>query len=219
MTLKRLVSNLLLSALTCLLIGIFSTPAWSNSAVKLARKGSVSAAGTSQLSQPPSMRSINQQLMAELREAETVIAQGVPASSIQRYVAVMTKNDVVVPATPATRAFSAAGAVLVGDRLIVRGDFSNLTSALRDFATDPVDPPNPNITSGIHIHQGEPTANGPFQYALEVSPNANQTSGRFGGEYTLTSEQLQALSSGNLYVDVHTKQNRAGEMRGSFQPY
>ncbi|MEP0957485.1 CHRD domain-containing protein [Microcoleus sp. FACHB-1515] len=181
---------------------------------------SVSAAKPSQMAQPfLHSQSIDQQLMAELREAETVIAQGVPASSIRRYVAVLTKDNVVVPATPSTGAFSAAGAVLVGDRLIVRGDFSNLTSALRDFATDPVDPPNPNITSGIHIHQGDPTINGPFQYALEVSPNVNQTSGRFRGEFTLTSEQLQALSNGNLYVDIHTQRNRAGEMRGSFQPY
>jgi len=201
MTVKRILSNLLLSAVTCLLIGISAS--WSNPAP---------AASTSN-------QSIDQQLMAEMQEAESFVAQGVPASSIQRYVVAMTKNGVVVPATPSTAAFSTAGAVLVGDRFIVRGDFSNLSSPLRDYAIDPVDPPNPNITSGIHIHQGEPDANGPFQYALEVSPNANQISGRFAGEYTLTREQLQALSSGNLYVDLHTTKNRAGEMRGSFQPY
>ncbi|NEQ26028.1 MAG: CHRD domain-containing protein, partial [Microcoleus sp. SIO2G3] len=186
---KRILSNLLLSAVTCLfLIGIASAPSLSNSAEMLPQGESAPAANTLEMSQPSlDPQSIDQQLMAELREAEAVIAQGVPADSIRRYVAVMTKNGVVVPAIPSTTAFSAAGAVLVGDRLVVRGDFSNLSSTLRDFATDPVDPPNPNITSGIHIHQGEPTANGPFQYAIEVSPGANQISGRFGGEYTLTS--------------------------------
>lgn len=39
------------------------------------------------------------------------------------------------------------------------------------------------------------------------------------GEYPLTSEQMQALSEGKLYVDLHTKRNRAGELRGIFQPY
>jgi hypothetical protein len=42
--------------------------------------------------------------------------------------------------------------------------------------------------------------------------------GRLSGEYTLTPEQLQALSAGQLYVDIHTTQNRAGELRGIFQP-
>jgi hypothetical protein len=164
--------------------------------------------------------SLNQPLMIDLHEvvSSILIAQDMPAASAQRYVAVLTKTS-VVPATPSTSAFGAAGAVLVGDRLIVRGDFSNLTSPLRDYATDPLDPPNPNITSGVHIHQGEPTVNGPFQYALTVTSEANALNGRFMGEYPLTTEQMQALSEGKLYVDLHTKRNRAGELRGIFQPY
>jgi len=154
-----------------------------------------------------------------VREAETVLmAQGMQNQSLTRYVAVLTKDE-VVPTSASSNAFGAAGAVLVGDRLVVRGDFNGLSSALRDYATDPVSPPNPKITSAVHIHQGESTANGPFQYALEVSPNESGLQGRFMGEYTLTPEQLQALSSGKLYVDIHTKQNRAGELRGIFKPY
>jgi len=42
--------------------------------------------------------------------------------------------------------------------------------------------------------------NGTFQYGLMVEPVADGLSGRFGGEYTLTPEQVQALSSGLLYV-------------------
>jgi hypothetical protein len=137
---------------------------------------------------------------------------------ITRYVAALTRSD-VVPMTPSTPAFGAAGAVLVGDRLVVRGDFSNLAGGLRDYATDPLDPPNPNITSAVHIHQGAPDVNGPFQYALTVSPDSTARAGRFSGEYTLTPEQLQALSNGELYVDIHTTRNRGGELRGIFQPY
>jgi CHRD domain len=108
-------------------------------------------------------------------------------------------------------------AVLVGDRLVMRGDFSRLSSPLRDYATDPVTPPNPNITSAVHIHQGDTAQNGPFQYALTVMLDNTGLDGRFAGDYTLTSAQLQALSDGNLYVDIHTSQNRAGELRGISQ--
>ncbi|WP_245939889.1 CHRD domain-containing protein [Stenomitos frigidus] len=133
------------------------------------------------------------------------------------YVAVMTGKATVPSAS--TFAFGSAGAVLVGNRFVVRGDFSGLNSPLRDFATDPVNPPNPNVNSGIHVHKGDPSKNGPFQYALEVQPGADQLSGRFKGEYTLTEDQLQALSNGTLYMDLHTKQNRAGELRGIFKAY
>ncbi|NJN85412.1 MAG: CHRD domain-containing protein [Leptolyngbyaceae cyanobacterium SL_7_1] len=176
----------------------------------------VGIAQASPLAQPTE---IAPQIAANLREADAVLlAQSNAPETVSRYVAVLTKNN-VVPATPTTAAFGSAGAVLMGDRLIVRGDFSNLTSPLRDYATDPLDPPNPNITSGVHIHQGEATTNGPFQYALEVTPGDTELKGRFAGSYTLTSEQLQALSTGNLYVDLHTRRNRAGELRGVFQPY
>lgn len=215
---RRTLFNFLFGAITCLfLVGVASTPSLSKPpATATTQSNSMMAASTSPM---PQLELIDRQLADNLRKANSIlIAQGLPGSSITRYVAVLTKNS-VVPATPSTSAFGAAGAVLVGDRFIVQGDFSNLSSALRDYATDPLDPPNPNITSGIHIHQGEPNANGPFQYALDVTPADDELSGRFAGEYTLTSEQLQALSSGRLYVDLHTKQNRAGEMRGILQPY
>ncbi len=169
-------------------------------------------------SQSPTVEPINQHLMADLREA-TLVAQGAgmgPMDLSQRYVAILTA-DSVVPNTPMTEARAVAGAVLVGDRLIVRGDFSSLSSDFRDYSTDPVSPPNPNITSAVHIHLGEPGKNGPFQYALTIMLNPNGLGGRLMGEYTLSSEQLQALQAGNLYMDFHTKKNRAGELRGTFR--
>jgi hypothetical protein len=196
--LKRRFQYWILSAIACLVavsISSFSQPAHSQETVTLT---------TAQ---------------AMLHEAETVLmAQGMEAKPMMRYVAVLTK-DAIVPTASSSGAFGAAGAVLVGDRLIVRGDFSNLTSPLRDYTTDPAAPPNPNITSGIHIHRGEPTANGPFQYALQVTPGESGLQGRFMGEYTLTSEQLEALANGKFYVDIHTRQNRTGELRGIFKSY
>lgn len=211
---KRILVNFGLALITCLALIGLASPSFST-----------------QTTQP---EWVNQQLVSNLQQAESAstypcsgaIAQSTPLQTsptqptpIARYVAVLTSGDVVAPASLSSLAFGAAGAALVGDRLVMRGDFSGLSSPLRDYATDPVSPPNPNITSGIHIHRGEKGKNGPFQYALTVEPAQNRTSGRFSGEYTLTSEQLQALSNGTLYVDLHTKQNRAGELRGILRPY
>ncbi|PSB14623.1 CHRD domain-containing protein [filamentous cyanobacterium CCP1] len=211
---KRILFNLFLGTVTCiLLIG------GSNFSLNHNAFASILNLPTSQVSLAPTQDLPASNLVASLHEAESALmAQGASGQAVTRYVAVLKRSD-VVPTTPSTSAFGAAGAVLMGDRLVIRGDYSNLTSALRDYATDPLDPPNPNITSGIHVHMGEPTENGPFQYALTVMPNASERAGRFSGEYTLTTEQLQALSMGKLYVDIHTTRNRGGELRGIFQAY
>jgi hypothetical protein len=144
------------------------------------------------------------------------IARDMGNMSSNRYIAALTSME-IVPMAPSTNATGEVEAMLVGDRLMVQGNFSQLSSPLRDYATDPLDPPNPNITSGIHIHQGKSTENGPFQYALRVSPDESGLQGQFMGEYTLTSEQKQALVNDILYMDIHTQQNRAGELRGVFK--
>lgn len=220
---KSLVS-LVLGLITCLMIVGVSTPSMSKSFDRLAI---APIAAESHL-----IRDAAPQLAMHLQAAETaLLAQAEPtapapmptdiapmrSAPMVSYVAVMTGKATVPSAS--TFAFGSAGAVLVGNRFVVRGNFSGLNSPLRDFATDPVNPPNPNVNSGIHVHKGEPSKNGPFQYALEVQPGADQLSGRFKGEYMLTDEQLQALSNGTLYMDLHTKQNRAGELRGIFKVY
>jgi len=154
-----------------------------------------------------------------IQEAQSqLIAQGASSSSLMSYVAVMSENN-VVPGDPKTSARGAVGAVMSGNRLIVRGRFRDLSSNPRNYATDPVSPPNNNITSAFHIHQGMPTENGPFQYALNVDLNDQNRGGSAMGEYTLTPEQSQALASGRLYVDIHTTKNRGGEIRGTLMPY
>ncbi len=217
---QRTLFNFFLGAITCVLLVGISTPSPSKATSILSvPSGNAQSLTISQYAQPAQIQNpINQHLMAELQEAESVLmAQSTLARPFQRYVAILSSNN-VVPKAPSTSATGVAAATLVGERLIVRGDFSRLSSALRDYATDPVSPPNPNIISAAHIHQGEPTQNGPFQYALRVTLKENKGSGRVAGEYTLTSEQLQALSDGKLYIDIHTKQNRTGELRGILRP-
>ncbi|WP_225885399.1 CHRD domain-containing protein [Leptolyngbya sp. KIOST-1] len=161
---------------------------------------------------------VGQQLDANLAAATApLLAQGPSSGSIVTYIAMLSSQN-VVPNAPMTEARGVVGAALAGDRLVVRGSFRELSSALRDYATDPVDPPNPNITSAFHIHRGSPSENGPFQYALEVTMNSTGRGGSATGDYRLTPEQIQALQNGLLYVDLHTTRNRGGELRGILMP-
>jgi CHRD domain len=240
---RKSLFSLVLGLMTCLMVVGLSTPSIGKSASNRLVPAAVASLPTN-AAIAPSSEAIAPQLASHLQDAETVLlaqaeptpapmptdtapmptdtapmpGASMPGTTIVRYVAVMTGNG-VAPSPASTYAFGAAGAALMGNRLVIRGDFSGLSSPLRDFAADPVSPPNPNVNSGIHVHRGEPGKNGPFQYALTVQPGADQLSGRFMGEYTLTEEQLQALSNGTLYMDLHTKQNRGGELRGIFKAY
>ena len=154
---------------------------------------------------------------ANIKAAETrLLAQG--SQPYSTYVAIMSEDN-VVGSNPMTRARGTVGAVISGNRLVTRGSFNILSSPMRDYATDPVNPPNTDITSAFHIHQGTQMENGPFQYALDVMTGGTERSGSAMGEYMLTQEQMQALADGRLYVDIHTTKNRGGELRGTLMPY
>jgi hypothetical protein len=194
----RSLLNLMMGVMTCILIiGLSINPSFSKTAVT-------------------SVDIAPMQWSSDLLPESDTLAQGMMGESMKRY-QVMLGSQNVVPNSPSTMATGMAEATLKGDRLTVRGSFSQLSSALRDYAVDPVNPPNPKITSAVHIHRGEATANGPFQFALTVKTNGKSMGGKFSGRYTLSPEQLQALSEGKLYIDLHTQQNRTGELRGAFQ--
>ena len=65
-----------------------------------------------------------------------------------------------------------------------------------------------------HIHQGAKGQNGPVIIPLTKS----------GDTYSvpdgkkLTQAQMDALKAGNLYVNVHSPQNKGGEVRAQLQP-
>jgi hypothetical protein len=69
------------------------------------------------------------------------------------------------------------------------------------------------VTSGevlfMHIHRGDQGGVGPVVFLM---PTAGVS--RVSGSFTLTPSALEDLEEGNLYFDVHTKQHRAGEVRG-----
>ncbi len=203
--------HLLLGIATCLAVVMFCAPSFSYSLPEKSAQASQLEALDAEFSVAAANRT-NIQIAKS-----TLLAQGM--STFTSYVAPMTERKVVGSSPGNTPARGAVGAVLSGNRLIVRGSFKMLTSDMRNYTTDPVSPPNSNITSAFHIHQGTPMENGPFQYALNVMLDSDERSGSAMGEYTLTEEQMQALASNRLYVDIHTTKNRGGELRGTLMPY
>lgn len=209
--LKIRLKSLFLGILSCLLVLGFYSPVLGGVAPQVT---------PSQMAQDVDLSDLNKAIATQLQTAKSALLAQNPEMSttgLKSYVAVMSPAN-VVPAAPRTNARGVVGAVLSGDRLIVRGSFRELSSGLRDYTVDPVSPPNPNITSAFHIHRGMPSENGPFQYALTIMLDEMGRGGSAMGEYTLTTEQLEALNNGMLYVDLHTTRNRAGELRAVLAP-
>jgi hypothetical protein len=65
-----------------------------------------------------------------------------------------------------------------------------------------------------HIHQGARGQNGPV--IIPLTKNGDTYSAPTGAK--LTEAQMQAFKAGNLYVNVHTAQNKGGEVRAQLQP-
>ena len=106
--------------------------------------------------------------------------------------------------TASTGNFSA---ILNGNRLVVLGNFSDLTSSLLPVGgADPVGNPE----SAVHIHIGAAGANGPIIRNLTV----DEAGGEFSGAFDLSDEQVDALIADGLYVNLHTQNNPSGELRG-----
>lgn len=64
--------------------------------------------------------------------------------------------------------------------------------------------------TGVHLHSGIPGENGPVIVDLGELRDGNRISGRMN----TTVENLIAIFSGNVYINVHTTDNPAGEIRG-----
>jgi hypothetical protein len=212
--------NSLIAIATCLVVVALSSPLVGQAVAQTSPTAptTIAAAPWSGASAGLGDRfALGEQIEANLTAATTpLLAQG-SNQPIVTYVA-MLNGQSIVPNAANTSARGVVGAALSGNRLVLRSSFRELTSAPRDYATDPLDPPNPNITSAMHVHRGSPSENGPFQYALEVMLDASGRGGSAMGDYTLTPEQLQALQSGMLYIDLHTTRYRGGELRGILMP-
>jgi hypothetical protein len=69
--------------------------------------------------------------------------------------------------------------------------------------------------TAAHIHAGQPGQNGPIIVPL-VPSGPGKWSVQPGAK--LTDQQYDAYKAGNLYVNVHSPKNKAGEIRGQLKP-
>jgi alcohol dehydrogenase (cytochrome c) len=86
-------------------------------------------------------------------------------------------------------------ATLEGSRLTLTGTYGGLSSA----------------ATGAHLHLAAPGMHGPVAAPLQVSAAAE---GEIEGTVQLSAEQVAALRSQSLYVQIHSQGNPGGELRG-----
>jgi CHRD domain len=67
-----------------------------------------------------------------------------------------------------------------------------------------------------HFHNGSEGKNGPV--VIWLTKKDTQATGAIKGEATLTPEQAKELEAGDWYINVHTKDHPAGEIRGQVKP-
>ena len=109
----------------------------------------------------------------------------------------------IVPVDFATRpnvsGSGEAEAVLEDRTLTVAGTFEGLSSP----------------ATAAHLHRAPPARRGPAVFALDVTAAA---SGRVEGEVELDDTQAEALRRGEYYVQIATRNNPDGEIRGWLLP-
>jgi hypothetical protein len=113
-------------------------------------------------------------------------------------------GEEVPPVT--TGAEGTANAELDGDELTVTGSFAGLSSDLMEVAG-----------SAAHVHSAPRGQNGGIVFNLQVTTTDNR-SGTFRGTRTLTDSEKEAFENGDFYVNVHSMNFPAGELRGQFEP-
>jgi hypothetical protein len=67
-----------------------------------------------------------------------------------------------------------------------------------------------------HFHNGAEGKNGPV--VIWLSQKGSEATGAIKGEATLTPDQAQQFEAGDWYINVHTKDHPAGEIRGQVKP-
>ncbi|NEQ35764.1 MAG: CHRD domain-containing protein [Okeania sp. SIO3I5] len=102
-------------------------------------------------------------------------------------------------------------AVLSGNTLNISGDFSELSSDLFSSRTEPDS--EGNAASAIHLHGAALGENGDLLRNFTIVDNGDN-SGFFSGSFTLNETELQAVESGEVYINLHTDNNQSGELRG-----
>ena len=90
-------------------------------------------------------------------------------------------------------------AELNGTELTIQGSFAGMSSA----------------ATRAHVHRAQPGTPGPVAFAIDVPTVAE---GTFEDTVTLDDTQLRELRDGRYYLQIHTENNPAGELRGWLWP-
>ena len=67
-----------------------------------------------------------------------------------------------------------------------------------------------------HFHNGPEGKDGPA--VIWLTKKGTEATGTIKGEATLTPEQAKQFEAGDWYINVHTKDHPAGEIRGQVKP-
>ena len=108
-----------------------------------------------------------------------------------------------VPAvTAASNGSGSVTATFDGMNLIIKGTFKNLTGP----------------ATLAHLHgPASRTAAAPVLFPLTFTNDAAAGSGTLSGTVMLMGDQVTALKDGQLYINIHTAANKAGEIRGQIE--
>lgn len=114
------------------------------------------------------------------------------------------------PIPVATNASGAAVLELSGESVVASGSFTNLSAAL-----------DTSIAGGVHLHNAGVGNNGIVSVVLAVSTDANLLNGTVvaaGNQFQLMPVEVEAMTQGELYANVHTLNHPTGEIRGQVLP-
>lgn len=95
------------------------------------------------------------------------------------------------------------------------GDQFILSGALRDLESKLIDIPTTGTSA--HIHKGMAGENGGIMINLDMVEKPNKLGGTFRAQdnvYILSNSMIEALDNRMLYINIHTQNNKPGELRG-----
>lgn len=134
-----------------------------------------------------------------IAQENDIVTRGLPMEESQQV------GDMIPPDGPATASFD----VIYDDAtntLKIDGSFSELTSALFPVGGPDIEG---NPESAIHIHNGAAGTNGPIVRNLTLTEDNG-----FTGRFTLTDAEEALLFEDQFYINLHTENFNAGELRG-----
>ena len=121
------------------------------------------------------------------------------AQTSQKFLGRLSVLPIDFTTAPSMSGVGEARAMLTGATLVITGDFEGLSSP----------------ATAAHVHQAHPARRGPVAFTLDV---VSGRSGTLAGTFTLDVAAQDVLRGGEYYVQIHTENNRGGELRGWLLP-